>query len=153
MDLSWDSLSSGKQAVALNSRLQRAHYRGSKQQKPGGTGTQRLKPQSTCKSSKRKSPDDLDKVPKVKAEKGSSLKLAKLEHDMSREIKVGSDCSGLSTEVHAFSQLHLSHRTRTMFASEVDAKVRVLTLLNNPRCERVYESCCIAARTHQRSLR
>jgi site-specific DNA-cytosine methylase len=55
-------------------------------------------------------------------------------------IRVGSDCSGIGTEVLALESIGaLADRTAHVFASEKDPAVRKILTHNHPRIQTVYE--------------
>ena len=68
------------------------------------------------------------------------------KHAPLRPIRVGSDCTGLGAEGYAFNLLGLEHRTEYLFASEKDAVTRNVFESNHPKCQKVYESCCLVDR-------
>ena len=65
---------------------------------------------------------------------------------VSDPIKVGSDCSGLGTEVFGMDVLGLGHRVVHEFGSEVNKSRRRVFERLHPGCKEMYVSCHIADR-------
>ena len=84
------------------------------------------------------------RVSAVKTKQG--VKKDKPTKVVSNSIKVGSDCSGLGTEIFAMDALGLGHRVVHVFGSEVDPIRRALFQRLHPGCKRVYVSCRIEDR-------
>ena len=62
------------------------------------------------------------------------------------QIKVGSDCSALGTEIFAMEVLGLGHRVVHEFGSEIHPIRRGLFERLHPGCKKVYVSCRVADR-------
>ena len=78
--------------------------------------------------------------------KKKGVKKDKPNKVVSNPIKVGSDCSGLGTEVFAMDALGLGHRVVHEFGSEVNPIRRGLFERLHPGCKKIYVSCRIEDR-------
>ena len=78
--------------------------------------------------------------------KKKGVKKDKPNKVVSNPIKVGSDCSGLGTEVFAMDALGLGHRVVHEFGSEVNPIRRGLFERLHPGCKKVDVSCRVADR-------
>ena len=75
-------------------------------------------------------------------------RVVKIQKDKpNKPIKIGSDCSGLGTEVFGMDVLGLGHRVIHEFGSESNKTRRGVFERLNPGCKKVYASCLVKDRS------
>ena len=161
MDLSWENLlvDAGVKRVKFNTRLNRVRRPADN---PEITPEMPCTPRTTyfhrvgdtitpAKTTIRKHKKRARSTP-VDTDDGDGLtpsptkKRKTIQTDFDARIRVGTDCGGLSAEVHAIELLELGHRADHVFTSESDPKTRMMTLLNNPGVRKVFNSCLVKDR-------
>lgn len=160
MDLSWENHEVGAavQRVKFNTRLNRGRRSVSNPEvtpevpcTPHTTYFNRVADNTPNKITQRNhkkracsTPVDTDGGDRLETRAAKKSKCRPTDFDV--PFRVGTDCGGLSAEVHSIDLLELSHRADHVFTSESDPKTRMMTLLNNPGVRKVYNSCHVKDR-------